>query len=614
MLPRLTHLRRSLVLSLAGVCANLALCGGADAAAGGTGQKHILVLHASRRDAQISILADRELPKLIEAGLSRPLDYYSEYIDLARFSEPGYEDVLRDFLHRKYEKQPMDVVVAMQENAIAFLNRYRRELFGEAPVVFLANEKAPLIPNATGVVAKRRFDGTILLARALQPDLREVVVVSGAERSDRSFAAEAREQFQRLGSGLSFTFLTGLVVDDLETRLRRLPPHSAVYYLLVSEDGAGENYHPLEYLDRVASIAAAPTYSWVESAIGHGIVGGSLLSQEVELQAMAGIVRRVLAGENPAAIPVASPDLNIPQVDARQLRRWRVSESLVPPEAVVKFAEPGVWDRNKGYIIGALMLLIAETLLIAGLLIQRRMRRRAEELVRDREGALRRSYERIHDLGGRLLQAQEAERARIARELHDDVNQQVALLAIDLELLKQGGERKQDAGKMVEEACDRAHAIAKSVHDMSHRLHPARLRMLGVVPALAGLQRELSRPDFAIAFSHENVPSSLSQEISLCLFRVVQEALHNAMKHSGASHVSVHLHGDIDALDLTIVDDGVGFDVQKEWGRGVGLVSMGERVETVDGTFDVQSRPGKGTRLAIRVPLHPASSVDVAVV
>jgi signal transduction histidine kinase len=86
------------------------------------------------------------------------------------------------------------------------------------------------------------------------------------------------------------------------------------------------------------------------------------------------------------------------------------------------------------------------------------------------------------------------------------------------------------------------------------------------------------------------------------------------MKHGGAKHVSVHLHVDVDAIELTIVDDGAGFDVKKAWGKGIGLVSMAERLESVDGTLDVQSRPGEGTRLAIRVPFHPIHSVDVAVV
>src|SRR5262249_40333644 len=159
-------------------------------------------------------------------------------------------------------------------------------------------------------------------------------------------------------------------------------------------------------------------------------------------------------------------------------------EARLPPGAIVRFKELDGWNRYKGYILGGLIVLLAQSALIAGLLLQRRLRRRAEIQVRENEAALRASNERIHDLGGRLLQAQEDERARIARELHDDVNQQVALLAIDLELLREGDRERPDASTLIWEACERAHGIAKSLHDLSHQLHPARLRMLGLVPAL----------------------------------------------------------------------------------------------------------------------------------
>jgi signal transduction histidine kinase len=341
----------------------------------------------------------------------------------------------------------------------------------------------------------------------------------------------------------------------------------------------------------------------------HGIVGGSLLSQQAVTEAVAGLALRVLRGEPASSIPVSASDLNVRQVDWRQLRRWGISESRVGSGVLVRFRQVEGWDRYKGYILAAVIALLAQSLLIAGLLLQKRMRRWAEIRVRENEAALRTSHERIHDLGGRLLLAQEAERARIARELHDDVNQQVALLAIDLELLREGRQRP-DAVTLVEEACERAHGIAKSLHDLSHQLHPARLRMLGLVPALSGLQRELSRPDCVIDFSSDNVPKTLPHDITLCLFRVAQEALHNALTHGAASRVVVHLVGEPGTLVMTIVDDGVGFDVDDAWRRGLGLISMSERLESVAGTLDIQSRAGAGTRLSINVPFPAAAPAE----
>jgi signal transduction histidine kinase len=186
-------------------------------------------------------------------------------------------------------------------------------------------------------------------------------------------------------------------------------------------------------------------------------------------------------------------------------------------------------------------VLLAQTTLIVALLVQLARRRRAEDAVRNKQVELRTSYDRIRDLGGRLLSAQESERSRIARELHDDIGQQVALLSIDLEMLRASATSPADGP--ADEALTRAQALAKSVHDLSHRLHPARLRLVGLVAAIRGLQQEMSRADASITFTHHDVPSTLPPEITLTVFRIVQEALQNALKYSGARHLVVDLRG-----------------------------------------------------------------------
>ena len=140
-----------------------------------------------------------------------------------------------------------------------------------------------------------------------------------------------------------------------------------------------EVVHPLEYLSRLSAIANAPMYCWVDSAMGRGIVGGSLKDQTVQLDAVGRLALRVLSGEAADSIPVSAPNLNVNKVDWRQLRRWGISESAVPRGTRVLFKEPSVWDRYKVYILGATVVLLAQTLLIAGLLVQRRRRRQAEE-------------------------------------------------------------------------------------------------------------------------------------------------------------------------------------------------------------------------------------------
>jgi signal transduction histidine kinase len=141
---------------------------------------------------------------------------------------------------------------------------------------------------------------------------------------------------------------------------------------------------------------------------------------------------------------------------------------------------------------------------------------------------------------------------------------------------------------------------------------PAKLRLLGLVAALQALRLELSHSGIAIAFTHHDVPTTLSADLTLCLFRVVQEALQNAIKYSQAGEVSVHLAGSRHGLTLSVVDDGVGFDVEVAWSKGLGLVSMKERLEAIGGSLDIRSDPDVGTRLEATVPLDIAARAKQA--
>jgi signal transduction histidine kinase len=228
--------------------------------------------------------------------------------------------------------------------------------------------------------------------------------------------------------------------------------------------------------------------------------------------------------------------------------------------------------------------------------------------VRRNQTELRTSYERISDLGRRLLVAQEAERSRIARELHDDISQQMALLAMDLEVLN-GTEwvRKGDGENLARGALERAQGISRTVHDLSHRLHPEKLRLLGLVAALQSLQREWAHNRLTVTFSHEHVPDVLSHDLTLCLFRIVQEALQNVARHSGAHGVTIHLKGVPPMLTLTVVDNGRGFDVAAAWGKGLGLISMSERLESLGGRLTIRSTRGAGTALTVTVPMAAAA-------
>jgi signal transduction histidine kinase len=212
----------------------------------------------------------------------------------------------------------------------------------------------------------------------------------------------------------------------------------------------------------------------------------------------------------------------------------------------------------------------------------------------------------------KLIEAQEEERSWIARELHDDINQRLALLAVTLdglsrELPSSPTELKDVLARATKELGD----VGTDIQTLSHRLHSSRLEHLGLSRAAASFCRELSdRHQVQIDFRAENVPNDLSKEVSLCLFRVLQEALKNAIKHSGSPGYRVTFSGQPAAIELTVQDWGKGFLVDEALrAGGIGLISMRERLKLVDGEISIDSRPERGTIIHAHVRL-PARAIS----
>ena len=212
--------------------------------------------------------------------------------------------------------------------------------------------------------------------------------------------------------------------------------------------------------------------------------------------------------------------------------------------------------------------------------------------------------EAMATIGRRLIEAHEEERTWIGRELHDDINQRLALLAVELDQLTQHANR--EVSERVRHAQERITQIARDVQRLSHRLHSSKLEYLGLARAANSFCKELSeQTKVEVDFSHEDVPRTLPKEVSLCLFRVLQEALQNAVKYSGVSHFKVDLRGTPESIELTVADTGSGFEEQEAFTRhGLGLISMRERLQLVHGELSVKSKPGAGTTIYARVPLE----------
>jgi PAS domain S-box-containing protein len=221
--------------------------------------------------------------------------------------------------------------------------------------------------------------------------------------------------------------------------------------------------------------------------------------------------------------------------------------------------------------------------------------------------ATRHSERALHELGARLVAAQETERSRIARELHDDVGQQLALLASQLDVTR---DRQLSRSRMLaglSEARKSLQDVATTVHSLSHELHPAKLKLLGLHQTLDILCRNVATESAVVTtFDAPAIPAHVPDEAALCLYRVTQEALQNAVKHSGASRIDVTVTATPSQLLLRITDDGAGFERLASQCSGLGLLTMRERVELSGGTFRIDTSTTGGTTIEATVPLPDA--------
>lgn len=232
-------------------------------------------------------------------------------------------------------------------------------------------------------------------------------------------------------------------------------------------------------------------------------------------------------------------------------------------------------------------------------------RKRAEEALRASEEALRKGKESYRNLAGQLLTAQEVERKRIARELHDDLSQRLAGLAMEAEMLEQQMPPQGAGAVKLKEIRDKLVILSIDVHSMSRQLHPSILDDLGLPDAIASECARFRRQDsIAVDFRAENITKEIPPDVAVCLYRIAQEGLRNISRHAGATDVTISLVGKNGTILLTIMDNGRGFDPERVKGKqGLGLDSMKERAYLIGGDFSIESQPGQGTVIEVLVPL-----------
>ncbi len=546
------------------------------------------------------------LDQAIAAGLtSSPyqIELYNENLEATLFPDEASQRRFREWYIRKYIDRKPDVIVTVGPASLMFMVESHERSFPNTPIVFCGSTQEmldQLKPDShfTGVWGVAQPEKTLIAALHLQPDTKHVVVVGGVGTFDRSLEALTKDSLRKYESQLEFTYLTNLEMSTLLQRLRQLPGKTIVYHTSIMEDAAGAHFiDATQSVPLVANAANAPVFVMDDVDIGHGAVGGNVVSWAADGKVAAGMVLKILDGVKPQEIPIVRNN-NVYLFDWRALRRWGFKESDLPLGSTVIFRELSVWERTKWIWISGLLIILFLSALAAYLQFSRKQLKDA------RDAQLQ--------LSGLLINAQEVERSRLASELHDDFSQRLALLALELEnasdaLPDSSQTTRQQLNKLLNSACE----LGADLHTVSRRLHPSTLESLGLVRGLKALCDEsTSRQGIEIGFSSTNIPRAVPPDVALCLFRIVQESLQNLRKYSGVSHGNVDLRKDGDRLFLSVSDKGRGFDAKEVKNRGgLGIRSMGERARLVGGQFEIHSQPGKGTRIEVCVPLPPENEI-----
>jgi signal transduction histidine kinase len=567
--------------------------------------KRVLIIHGGSTVFPGNFTFDAAIRESLFSRPGTPVEAYSEYLENEEFADAA-DAALAESIRVKFRAYPLDLVIANTAPTLQFVLRHRDDLFPGVPLVFAAATVPPSVlkgevPRVTGIVREQSQVETIDLALKLHPATKRLHVIAYAPA-----VAGLRERIAAtlvpFSKRATVTYGDEPTLAGMLATVRALPADSLIFYVRYSPVAKGRVIYPQEMLLEIVRAASVPIYSSLDSYLGTGVVGGMTRSGEATGERLGQIALDVLDGAAPERFPIESAQIT-PMFDWRQLRRWRIDESLLPAGSVIRFRVPTVWDLYGRYILATFVVVAAQLLLIAGLLQSRARLRRADLTIR-------RSYQRIRRMAGRLINAEEAARAEIARDLHDDVCQKLSSVSIGVGSLKSATGRLDDPRMQegIAELDRETRDAFESIRRLSHDLHPATLRVLGLAPALRSHCQEVAkRHGSRIEYVGAPGVGAVHPEVAVCFFRIAQESLRNSVAHGGATHMTVTLTREGDALDLAVVDDGRGFDVVavRNNGGGLGLVAMEERVNLVGGDLSIVSVPGRGTTVRLRGPVNP---------
>ena len=558
--------------------------------------KRVLILYTHRQMSPINMQWHAGIIDAIRRDYHGSIDVDVEYMDIVLQSDSDYFDEWASLLKRKYSKYPPDVIIPVFFPALTFLVPNRNEFFPGCPIVFCAVPASFGIslaerPVLTGVGFNIDFKPTMSVITRLLPKTTKLLVLSGNSKLDDWFRDVAIRGITDCGTGIELVSVAGLSPAEAAEEFVKAGPNAAALMLTCELDHRNNRYTTTEYMQELQKLSTIPIFGCYDTILGHGIVGGALISPEAQGQVAGKLAAQILNGQSADQIPEVLDQSQILAFDAEILERFGIPISRLPSGSKLINVKPNIWNQYGRYIALGLVALFGQSAIIVSLLINRRKRIEAEKQART--------------LAGRILTAGEDERRYLARELHDDVSQRLAAVSIETGALENkmsdASEVKLSLGKLKKSLIN----ICDDLHRMSRHMHPSVLDDFGLPEALQSECNELTqRWGTPIEFQYTKGFPDVPKSIALCVYRVAQESLWNAIRHSGATKIQVQLKSDPEFVYLDIQDDGRGFDpnVNKPAG-GLGLASMTERIRLAGGTIKILTAQDQGVSIEVVVPV-----------
>jgi len=583
--------------------------------------KRVLVLHSFGREFRPWSEYARDIKSELERQSRWPLDIQEHALLTARFNIPGPEAPFVEYLHSLYQGVTPDVVLSIGAPAARFAQRYRAKLFPDTPLILTAVEdrlidRAGLGSNDVVVAIRNDFMAAFENILQVLPDTKSVAVVIGASPLERFWVEEVKRELKPLDGRVELVWYSDLSFEEILKRASKLPPGTALFWGLMSVDAAGVVHESDIALRSLHAVANAPIFSYQEPFFGDGPVGGPMhLIAETSSRTVRAAIG-ILGGAKPASINSETIGFSAPRYDWRELRRWGISESRLPPDSQILFREPNIWERYRWQMLMVAAAFLVQGGLISGLLHERRRRMVAEVESRQRLAELAHAnrysavgelttsiaHELNQPLGSILTNAETAELMLSANT--PDINEVRQILA-DI--------RRDD--QRASEVIRRLRSVLKKtpfeIRDIA--LNGTVREALGLVKAVAdGRRIALTYTPLTTDLHVRGDPVQL-QQVILNLIINAMDAVTDA--DAGRREISVSTLRAGNQAEVRITDTGPGiapadlakvfdpFFTTKPQGMGMGLAIVKTIIEAHHGEIVAANHAAGGAQFTMRLPI-----------